>query len=789
MPFLKSAILLVFLSTFGIFPDGTILFELNFYKTMYQANTITQIKKRDGRIVPFDQNKITNAIFKALRSVREENVILAEEISDKVVERLNSLFTEETPTVEDIQDLVVSTLESQGYEDVARCYQDYRQKRAEIRKAKYWLLGKEIQTKLSENALKVLESRYLRKNEEGKILETTQDLFQRVASNIASAEKIFKPDITDDEIFRVEEKFYRMLAQLEFLPNSPTLMNAGNYLQQLSACFVLPVGDSLLSIFESLKQTALIHQSGGGTGFDFSHLRPRGDFVKTTAGVASGPVSFMKIFDSATQEIKQGSFRRGANMGILRVDHPDILEFITVKSDNKTLQNFNISVAITDEFMEAYQKDTVYPLRNPRTGQKVRELAAREVFDLIARTAWATGDPGLVFIDRMNNERGNPVPSLGRIEATNPCGEVPMLSYESCNLGSINLNKVLSRTDKGYMFDWDKLRRIVHEAVHFLDNVIEMSRYPIPEIDQMTRAMRRIGLGVMGWADVLMKLAVPYCSEEAYELGEKVMGFIQQEAEVASDDLARIRGPFPNFVYSVFNRPGSTRTPRHSALTTIAPTGTISVIADCSSGIEPIFALAYIRKSRLNRDTFEEKDEWVDLLEINKIFEEIAKREGFYSDELMRKVAQRGSVQDIKDIPPQWREVFKVSHDMTPKEHILMQAAFQKHVDNAVSKTINFPNKASVEDVKQAYLLAWELGCKGITIYRDGSKEFQVLNIGAVGSEKADSKKEENNRENNIDEVAKPEVTSIAYDQVVPVVSKTGKIIPTEESGVCLTCE
>ena len=410
---------------------------------MSQPNIITKIIKRDGRIVIFDQDKITQAIYRALRSVRETNVLLAQEVSDKVVEVLNDRFSNSVPGVEDIQDVVVSILSAIGYEEVARSYQEYREKRAFIREAKYWLLARDIRTKLSENSVKVLESRYLRKSEDGKILETAQELFKRVAHNIASAEKNFNPSITDDELFRVEEKFYRMMAQLEFLPNSPTLMNAGNYLQQLSACFVLPINDSLLSIFEALKQTALIHQSGGGTGFDFSHLRPHGDFVKTTAGVASGPISFMRIFDSATQEIKQGSFRRGANMGILRVDHPDILEFIAVKADNKTLQNFNISVAITNEFMEAYEKDEMYPLRNPRTGQVIEKLSARMVFDCIARTAWTTGDPGLLFIDRMNDERGNPVPSLGRIEATNPCGEIPMLAYESCNLGSINLNAVL----------------------------------------------------------------------------------------------------------------------------------------------------------------------------------------------------------------------------------------------------------------------------------------------------------------------------------------------------------
>jgi ribonucleoside-diphosphate reductase alpha chain len=748
---------------------------------MTESSVITKIKKRDGRIVVFDQDKITQAIYRALRTVKETNLLLAQEISDKVVNVLNNRFVKAVPGVEDIQDVVVNILSEIGQEEAAHSYQEYREKRALIREAKYWLLARDIRTLLSENSVKVLESRYLRKTEEGKILETPQDLFKRVAHNIASAEKNFNPAITDDELFHVEEKFYRMLAQLEFLPNSPTLMNAGNYLQQLSACFVLPIGDSLLSIFEALKQTAFIHQSGGGTGFDFSHLRPHGDFVKTTAGIASGPVSFMKIFDAATQEIKQGSFRRGANMGILRVDHPDILEFITVKADNKTLQNFNISVAITNEFMEAYKNGTTYPLRNPRTGQITQEMSARTVFDLIARTAWATGDPGILFIDRMNDERGNPTPSLGRIEATNPCGEVPMLAYESCNLGSINLNTVLKEQPAGvFAFDWEKFQTLIHNAVHFLDNVIEMNRCPLSEIDQMTRAMRRIGLGVMGWADILMKLRIPYDSEEAYALGAKVMKCVQDEARLASDELGRTRGPFPNYHYSVFAN--TDRVPRNSALTTIAPTGTISVIADCSSGIEPIFALAYVRKARLNRKAQDEKEEWVDLLEVNRTFEETAKREGFYSEELMRKVAAHGSVQGLTEIPEKWRVVFRVAHDLSPEQHIRMQAAFQESVDNAVSKTVNFPNTASLDDVKQAYLLAWELNCKGITIYRDGSKEFQVLNLGLENKKESSTPLTEN-LENNIDEVSPELSMSLAYDQ------EPETVIASKDSGVCHNCD
>lgn len=1146
-------------------------------------NLITKIKKRDGRIVNFDQERITNAIFKAIAAVKEEDRKLAKKISNKVVKTLNERFSsKDIPSVEQIQDIVIETLKKVGEKEVAESYEIYRKKRTEIRETKYFLLNHTIKTKLSENALKVLEARYLRKDEKGKLIETPTQLFQRVSQNIAAAEKIYNPDISDDDLFRTEEKFYRMMALLEFLPNSPTLMNAGAPLQQLSACFVLPVDDSMESIFEAVKSTALIHQSGGGTGFSFSRLRPKGDIVRTTSGIASGPVSFMKVFDVATETVKQGGKRRGANMGILRIDHPDIIEFITAKKNEGSFQNFNISVAITDEFMEKVKKNKKYSLINPRNNQAVRELEAGEVFDLITRLAWETGDPGVVFIDRMNNDRGNPTPKIGKIEATNPCfagnvrlasdkglltfeelylkkmkisvatdnrvnqlqsakssqpsaitiktlpgitlrkavpvfktrknwpvfilttkcgfevtatsdhkfftpkgvkqlkdlkpgdeiliqsgpgvwskdytlppfipdnklnarlqrgeaklpkkwsrelgellgwvigdgwvseekpkgrnvpnytiglmygdeekkllapkfrslikewtglngveierngiltqyyksalyyflnslgihekdgnnkqvpeslwsapreavlgflsalftadgtvnvsarkascsvrlsgssktllkqvqllllnegivsklylrrkagkkrmpdskrqpkfynystqyellldganrdlflkkigflapskqnkaekwlinkqrksnketfidsvrtikaggttdvycttekethsviangfvaaqcGEQPLLPYESCNLGSINLDKMLKEKKAAgksglprWEIDWQKLKKTVWAAVHFLDNAIDMNRYPLPEIEAMTRGNRRIGLGVMGWADFLIKLEIPYNSPKALKLAESLMKFIDKEAKKASARLARTRGVFPNFKDSVYDRPGGLKL-RNCALTTIAPTGTIGVIAGCSQGIEPIFALAYVRKTGLAEKLGE-----VSLLEVNPYFRKVAQAEGFYSEKLMNEVARFGSIAKIKEVPEKWRKIFLTAHDLNYEDHIRMQAAFQKHVDNAVSKTINFPHEATVEDVKKAYMLAWELGCKGITVYRYESKSQQVLNI--LGKEEE-------------------EIKVIPEKEVPPVLRNPSPELPDLPPDICPTC-
>ncbi|HAM95408.1 MAG: Ribonucleoside-diphosphate reductase [Candidatus Azambacteria bacterium GW2011_GWB2_46_37] len=726
-------------------------------------NLIQQIKKRDGRVVPFDQKRITDAIHKAITATGEEDGVVAKRISDKAVKVLNERFQKRTPGVEDIQDIVIETLQVEGFKNVADAYAAYRQKRTEIRELKYFLLAKDVKIKLTPNALKVLESRYLRKDVNGKLIETPSDLFKRVAQNIAAAEKIYNPNIGDDELFKTEEKFFRMKALLEFLPNSPTLMNAGSVLQQLSACFVIPVEDSIGSIFGAIRDTALIHQSGGGTGFSFARLRPKGDVVKSTSGVASGPVSFMTVFDKATEVIKQGGKRRGANMGILRVDHPDVMEFITAKKSEGILQNFNISVAITDEFMDAVEKGRNYDLINPRSGQTIKQLDAGEVLDLIVKLAWETGDPGVVFIDRMNNERGNPTPYLGKIEATNPCGEQPLLPYESCNLGSINLIKMLKQKKQRWDVDWEHLRETVRDAVHFLDNVVEMNRYPLPEIEAMTRGNRRIGLGVMGWSDMLIRLAIPYNSQKAFQLASKIMKFIDDEADRMSNELAKKRGVFPNFKGSVFDRKGGTRM-RNVATTTIAPTGTIGIIAGVSQGIEPIFALVYRRYSFIGK----EAEKPVELLEINPLFEEIARKEGFYTDDLLNKVAATGSVQGLKEVPLRWQKIFVTAHDISPEDHVKMQAAFQKHVDNAVSKTINFPETATLEDVKKAYMLAYKYGCKGITIYRSGSKQMQILQVGAAPQ--------------------KEETKLVMEQEISPELKDPEATIPDILPGSCPTC-
>jgi ribonucleoside-diphosphate reductase alpha chain len=669
-----------------------------------------QVKRRDGSLVPFTANKIERAIKGAAYEVlgeRSQASTVARRVTDRVLNKLPELFPNKVPDVESVQDLVEDTLMSEGYGHIARAYILYREQHHELRTAKSALRLRD-DLKLPLNTMEVLKRRYLLKDDGQNIIETPSELFRRVAFHISQAEADFKGPYTCEE---VEERVYHMMRNLEFMPNSPTLMNAGTSLGQLSACFVIPVEDSIDGIFDALKDMAKIHQTGGGTGFSFSRLRPKGDLVASTKGQASGPVSFMDIFDKATGVIVQGGRRRGANMGILRCDHPDIIDFIEAKTEKERFSNFNLSVGITDRFMEAIKGNKQFDLVNPRTKKTVRSMKARSVFDLIVNAAWRTGDPGLIFLDEIN--RRHPTPRVGSIEATNPCGELPLLPYESCNLGSLNLSRMV----EGDSLDWPKLKDRIGWAVRFLDNVIQVNKYPLSQIQEITLANRKIGLGVMGFADTLIKLGIAYNSPEAVDFAENLMGFIHRESLAASLSLSGERGVFPNCEKSTYA--GSSLRPRNATVNTIAPTGTISIIAGCSSGIEPLFALSFVRNVLSGTKLFE----------VHPLFEQVARKRGIHSKEILAQIAQHGSLQKIRGIPRDMKRVFVTAFDVTPQKHLLLQAAFQNHTDNSVSKTINLPSDATVEDVRKVYVMAHQLGCKGITIYRYGSKEEQVLSF------------------------------------------------------------
>ena len=663
------------------------------------------------------------------------------------------------------------------------------------------LENKEIN--LSENAKKVLEKRYLKRDIKGNVMETPKELFERVAFTIADADKTF--GVNEADIKETRQKFFDMIANAYFMPNSPTLMNAGRELGQLSACFVLPVEDSLEGIFETIKNTALIHNSGGGTGFSFSRLRPKNDVVHSTMGVSSGPVSFMEVFNAATEAVKQGGTRRGANMGILRIDHPDILEFINCKSDLTKLNNFNISVAITDKFMEALERDDYYELIHPNTKQPVQKLKAKEVFDLIVKGAWQSGEPGVIFIDKMNKD--NPTPLIGDIESTNPCGEVPLLSYEACNLGSINLSKmVVKGADGNNIINWDKLAEVSRLSIHFLDNVIVANNYPLPKIAEMVQANRKIGLGVMGWADMLMKMGVSYNSEEGCVLGRQVMEFIDYHSKVESIELSKKRGKFGNFAGSVYDRSNylsekykgksagkisdemwaeldkeiANHGIRNATTTCIAPTGTISMIAGASGGVEPLFGLVFKRNIMDNTEMYE----------VNPNFKNYAIEKGFYSEELMGEIAKTGSVAHIDGIDEKTKEIFVTAHDISPKSHVMMQAAFQLHTDNAVSKTVNFEEDATMEDVAQAYILAYKNDLKGITVYRNNSRYSQPM---LLESKKEDKKEEvkpaEKKPEHKELKIEKTEIDEHGVEIKTVVCPECGNSIKMAEGCfICLNC-
>lgn len=680
---------------------------------MNELEQIKEIIKRDGRVVPFDVNKIAEAIFRAAMAVGGNNKELAFSLAKEISQELAQRYQDRKPTVEDVQDAVEKNLIENGHASTAKAFILHRHKRSEKRVRRELILGEHARDddhSFSNEGLRILEQRYLLKDEFGKLKETPLDMLHRVAQNIAKADKLYGGN--SEQIAKTSEKFYQIMARLYFLPNSPTLMNAGTKSQQLSACFVLPIEDNMRSIFGTLRDAAIIHQRGSGTGFSFSRLRPKGDPVHTNLGVASGPVAFLNVYDAALDVIKQGGVRPGANMAVLSVDHPDILRFIDSKRDKVSLKNFNISVAVTDRFMKAVEEDREYFLKSPRTGKYVGKLRARDVFAVIIQNAWRTGDPGLIFIDEIN--RKHPAKHLGEIETTNQCGEAPLLSYEGCALGSIDLNKFVKEKN----LDWESLKETIHTSVHFLDNVIDMNSYPKARIEEMTKNTRKFGLGIMGFADMLFNLGIKYDSEEGLGFAEKLISFFKEAVYEKSSQLAEERGTCPAWEGSEHQKMG--RKMRNISCISLSPTGTRSIIADTSFGCEPAFALVYQRTLLSSNE----------LVSINKPFEKIAKEKGFYSPELIRKISMRGSVQHLKEVPKDIRDVFVTAQEIKPEWHIKMQATLQKYVDNSISKTINFPRTASIKDVEDTYLLAWKSKCKGITIYRDGSYENQVITIG-----------------------------------------------------------
>jgi len=672
---------------------------------------IIQIRKKDGSIVPFEAQKLEKSLENALVSARHKNPKIAKKLAEQVIDTLEKHLPKGIlPQVKDVQDVILEVLKKNKLDAVAKSYLQHRKTHKDL--GFRTVYGVRDDLGMSTNAIIVLAKRYLLRNEQGAIIETPSRLFRRVAKAIAQIEATYGKSVK-----KAEEEFYDILANLHFLPNTPTLMNAGTPLGQLSACFVLPVEDDLRSIFHTLENQMLIHQSGGGTGFSFGKLRPKGDTVKSTQGVASGPVSFMTIYDKATEVIKQGGKRRGANMGILPIDHPDIEEFINAKRKEGMLQNFNVSVAVTDKFMSAVAKDQEFELVNPRNKRAVKKIKAKELWNQLVQAAWESGDPGIIFIDEIN--RKQPTPQVGVIESTNPCGEVPLLPYEPCNLGSINLAKLT----KNGKLQWDKLRQVVRAATHFLDNVIDANKWPLPEIEAIAKANRKIGLGVMGWAECLARCGIRYDSDAGIKFAEKVAKFIQDESRKKSAELGQERGSFPNLPRSIHAK--KFKHLRNATCTTIAPTGSISIIANSTSGIEPFFAISFVRDVMGGTK----------LLEVNPYFEQLAKERGFYSKQLMVKISQKGSIQAVAGIPADAKRAFPTSFDIKPEWHVKMQAAWQKFSDNAVSKTVNLPANAKQQDVEKIYLLAHKLACKGITVFRYGSKREQVLYVGKLPAE------------------------------------------------------